>query len=440
MMFSTHKNPHSKTLSALFSLGLLSLSLPAQAATEAEKVYDTASPAVVSIDVSDGQGSGVLIRPDGLIVTNAHVVGDDRTVTVGLKDGRSLQGNVIALGGQCLDLALIQLPNQSQLPAINLGQDPNFHPGQSVFAIGNPRGFSGSLTQGIISRVDNEKQLIQSSLPLNPGNSGGALLNPKGELIGINTKIASNSQGISFSIPIGTVNQFLNDHTNGKLKAQRPFGDQGPVIRHQIDQAPIVINSNLSKSDPINCNDGSFYDRYEFTTNSGKALMVRMESADFQPYLLMMDDQSRTIDSDENKKQRNYALVIGQSKTTQTYRVLVNSRLPGSGKYQLKVSPLLLYRVEGFEASDAPTTAGQFERSFSFEGGRNQQVRMYVYSSDFMPKILVKDSQGKPLSNQAAQQEGGGSVLDIKLPDSGRYTVTVAAPARKSGKFFLMAE
>jgi hypothetical protein len=154
----------------------------------------------------------------------------------------------------------------------------------------------------------------------------------------------------------------------------------------------------------------------------------------------MMDDQSKTLDSDENKKERGYALVIGQSKETKTYRVLVNSRVPSIGKYQIKATPLLLYRVEGFESSDAPTPSGNFERSFSFEGSRDQQVRMYVYSSDFVPKLQIKDSQGQPLDKQAPKQEGSGSVLDIKLPDSGRYTVTVAAPARKPGKFFLMAE
>ncbi len=430
---------HMSLSTAFLALGLLT-ALPAQAATEGEQVYDKASPAVVSIDVSDGQGSGVLIRPDGLVLTNAHVVGDDRTVTVGLKDGRSLKGNVIALGGQCLDLALVQLPNQTQLPAVTLSPNPTFHPGQSVFAIGNPRGFAGSLTQGIISRIDSEKQLIQSSVPLNPGNSGGALLNPAGELIGINTKIASNSQGISFSIPIATVNQFLSDHSSGKLKTQRPYGDQGKVTRYTVSDRPLSIDSTLSKDDPINCNDGSSYDRYEFTTAPGKALMVRMESKDFQPYLVMMDDQSKTLDSDENKKQRDYALVIGQSKETKTYRVLVNSRVPSSGKYQIKATPLLLYRVEGFESSDAPNPSGNFERSFSFEGSRDQQVRMYVYSSDFIPKLQIKDSQGQPIGKQAPKQEGSGSVLDIKLPDNGRYTVTVAAPARKPGKFFLMAE
>jgi hypothetical protein len=428
-----------RIVAAFVAIGLFA-PIPARAANEGEKVYDTASPAVVSIDVSDGQGSGVVIDPKGLILTNAHVVGDDRTVTVSLKDGSSLQGNVIALGRQCTDLALVQLTNPPQnLPSVQFG-DQILHPGQTVFAIGNPRGYAGSLTQGIVSRLDPKQQLIQTSVPLNPGNSGGALLNETGQLIGINTKIASNSQGISFSIPLTTVNQFLQDHKTGQLGRVPAFGDQGKVVKHQVGDRPININSELDAGDPINCNDKSYYDRYEFTTVPGQPLMVRMESSDFQPYLVMMDDQGKTLDSDENQKSKTYALVIGQAKQTKTYRVLVNSRAAATGKYKLTATPLLLYRVEGFEQSDAPNATGKFERSFTFKGNRDQTVRMYVYSSDFVPSIQVKDSQGQPLSGQAPKLEGSGSVLDLKLPQDGPYTVTIAAPAQKGGKFFLMAE
>ncbi|MEO1590070.1 MAG: trypsin-like peptidase domain-containing protein, partial [Cyanobacteria bacterium J06632_22] len=177
------------------------------------RVYQQASPAVVSIDAGDGTGSGSVITTDGLILTNAHVVGDARTVTVQLSDGRSFTGDVVGYANDGLDLAAVQLRGASNLPVISFASS-TAQVGQRAFAIGNPFGLQGTFTVGIVSRLDQERGLIQTDAAINPGNSGGPLLNSNGQLIGVNTSIFTTGDsggniGIGFAIATNQVRPFI---------------------------------------------------------------------------------------------------------------------------------------------------------------------------------------------------------------------------------------
>src|SRR4028118_251092 len=144
------------------------------------RVYQRASPAVVSIDAGDGTGSGSIISRDGLILTNAHVVEGSRTVDVVLADGRKFRGEVVGFGGNGLDLGIVKIPAQNNLPTITFARNP-VQVGQRAFAIGNPFGrFQGTFTTGIVSRIDKERGLIRTDAAINPGNSGGPLLHSQG--------------------------------------------------------------------------------------------------------------------------------------------------------------------------------------------------------------------------------------------------------------------
>ena len=164
-------------------------------------------------------GSGVIIDGKrGFILTNKHVIVKSSTITVALKDGREFKAQVIGADPDS-DLAVLRISPKDDLPAIAMGNSNNLMIGETVIAIGNPFGFSNTVTTGVISatnrsiRTENSfyHDFIQTDASINPGNSGGPLLNIYGELIGINTAIYAKAQGIGFAIPINKARRIVTD-------------------------------------------------------------------------------------------------------------------------------------------------------------------------------------------------------------------------------------
>ena len=164
-------------------------------------------------------GSGVIIDGKrGFILTNKHVIIKSSTITVTLKDGREFKANIIGADPDS-DLAVLRISPKGVLPNIKMGDSGNLLIGETVIAIGNPFGFSNTVTTGVISavnrsvNVDNTfyRDFIQTDASINPGNSGGPLLNIYGELIGINTAIYAKAQGIGFAIPIDKAKRVVSD-------------------------------------------------------------------------------------------------------------------------------------------------------------------------------------------------------------------------------------
>jgi len=187
------------------------------------QVVQRGRPAVVNINVrgqpiatpfginpQEGQGSGVIVRSDGLIVTNNHVVQGAQEITVTLLSGRSLRGRVLG-ADRFSDMAVVKVDNPQPLPVVEMGNSSALQVGQTAIAIGNPFGLGSTVTVGVVSALNRSIQagpdfvvenLIQTDAAINPGNSGGALLDAAGRLIGINTAIIREAQGIGFAIPI----------------------------------------------------------------------------------------------------------------------------------------------------------------------------------------------------------------------------------------------
>ncbi|HXC38766.1 MAG TPA: trypsin-like peptidase domain-containing protein, partial [Burkholderiales bacterium] len=185
-------------------------------------VVDRVGPAVCLIEVAKevgrnkdamraGHGSGFAISPDGLVLTNSHVVHGAKSITARFPDGRGIGARVVG-DDPATDVALLRVEAQD-LPVVPLGQSGVLRVGQIAIAIGNPLGFQTTVTTGVVSALGRAlpsatgrmiDDVIQTDAALNPGNSGGPLLDSRGEVIGVNTAFIPGAQGICFAIAIDT--------------------------------------------------------------------------------------------------------------------------------------------------------------------------------------------------------------------------------------------
>ncbi|HVH13328.1 MAG TPA: trypsin-like peptidase domain-containing protein [Longimicrobium sp.] len=175
------------------------------------RVARQVTPAVVSVTADEGAGSGVIIRADGVILTNAHVVGQSRQVEIGLANGETLPGRVLGRDPS-IDIAIVDVEG-NDLPVAPLGNSDQLEVGQTAIAIGNPLALERTVTRGIVSAVNRTSsefqldELIQTDAAINPGNSGGPLLDSRGQVVGINTAVLRGTDGIGaeglgFAVPI----------------------------------------------------------------------------------------------------------------------------------------------------------------------------------------------------------------------------------------------
>ena len=209
-----------------------------------------------------GEGSGFIIRPDGVIMTNAHVVNGASEVTVRLTDRREYTAKVVGVDPKS-DIAVIRIPAKD-LPTVKIGDSRSLKVGEWVLAIGAPFGFENSATAGIVSAKGRTLDsgyvpFIQTDVPINPGNSGGPLFNMRGEVVGINSQIYSRSggyMGVSFSIPIdvamqvGQQLQTTGHVTRGKLGVVIQGVTQGLADSFGLPQPQGALVSSVEKGGP----------------------------------------------------------------------------------------------------------------------------------------------------------------------------------------------
>lgn len=238
-------------------------------------VVDSVRDAVVNVEVvqaaapgrppAHGSGSGFAIAPDGFIITNSHVVHGAQRIHITLADGRSFAASLIGEDPHS-DLALLHASAPTLLPA-ELGDSHKLRVGQLVVAIGSPLGFQTTVTAGVISGlgrafrastgrlIDN---VIQTDAALNPGNSGGPLLDSRGRVIGVNTAVILPAQGICFAVPVNTA-KFVIPHLLRDGRVRRSYiglgGQEVPLHRRVIrffnlDQSTGVLAAQIMENSP----------------------------------------------------------------------------------------------------------------------------------------------------------------------------------------------
>jgi S1-C subfamily serine protease len=236
-------------------------------------VVDRLGPAVVRLDVrknggprQSGTGSGVIVAPDGLVLTNSHVVGGATRVEAMTIEGRSLTAHVVGTDPDT-DLALVRVNESVTLPAAQLGDSKRLKRGQLVVAIGHPLGFESTVTAGVISALGRSLRassgrliddLIQTDAALNPGNSGGPLVSTHGEVIGVNTAVIMGAQGICFAVASNTANFVLGELVrHGRVRrafigvaAQQSAIPRRLQIAAALTQASAVMLASIETGSP----------------------------------------------------------------------------------------------------------------------------------------------------------------------------------------------
>ena len=210
-------------------------------------MVEAVSPSVVHVQVrgarqgrlAQGSGSGTILSPDGIVLTNNHVVEGASAIELALTDSRRVAARVLGRDPDT-DIAVLRAETSDRLPAAKLGDSKKIKPGQIAIAIGNPFGFESTVTAGIVSAVGRSLRaqsgrligdVIQTDAALNPGNSGGPLVNSRAEVIGVNTAVIMGAQGICFSVASNTAQHVLTQVLqHGRVRRAR-LGIAGDQVR-----------------------------------------------------------------------------------------------------------------------------------------------------------------------------------------------------------------
>jgi serine protease Do len=400
----------------------------------------------VAIDAGDGTGSGSIVTPTGLIITNAHVIGNSSTVRVRLGDGREFTGDVIGYASDRVDLAAIQLRgNPTGLPTVRIAPPGSVVVGQRAYAIGSPFGLQGTFTVGIVSRIDPDRGLIQTDAAINPGNSGGPLLDSNARLIGVNTSIFTTQQsggniGIGFAIPVQQVGDFLVALENGTAATTASASGTRGRPPESIGLNDTVSGRLNSDSDVLP--DGSYFNSYVFAGRRGQQVSIEMTSQELDPYLILLsqDNDSLYLEDDDSAGEYNARLVATLPQDGE-YIIIANSFARGEqGQYRLSLSevggsapaaggstgPYILRQEGRLTPGDAIAPDGTLYDQYSFSGQAGQRVTITLESREFDTYLAVIDEAGNLVAdNDDSDINTTNSEVTFNLPMTGRYLIIV---------------
>jgi serine protease Do len=339
----------------------------------ARKIYQQALPAVVTVLVGNGSGSGFVISKDGLIVTNAHVTdGAPKVVTVQFADGTKAPADVIGFSKNRQDLSLIKVNGRRNMPFLPLAASGSAKVGDRVYAIGSPLGpeNANTFTQGDVIRIDRKTNYVIHTALINHGNSGGPLVNSRGQVVGVNSRgydeqpltvIGANGQAIGQvtpesgqqgSVNVTQIREFLSEYQQGQISRTPTYRDPSPTDvanakNRQAKPLPMdgsQVSGELAEGD-YQLPDGSYMDLYSFEGKAGQKVTINLVSTEFNPVLIMYAtkdgqaaDKPLTQNDDIGPGNLNSRISITLP-ADGAYFVLANSNAKGEkGKYQISAT------------------------------------------------------------------------------------------------------
>ncbi|MBW4457300.1 MAG: S1C family serine protease [Nostoc indistinguendum CM1-VF10] len=318
------------------------------------QVYQKASPAVVTVQTGTGHGSGFVVSQDGLIITNAHVIKSlpknqqelinynlndfPRVVTVVFSNGRKVSADVLGFGKSGLDLAVLKIHNQKNLRTLALAAPGDISVGERVFALGTPLNtdFKDTFTQGHITRIDSRSGKIQHDAVIQGGNSGGPLLNSKGQVIGVNTAgvgVGKLNSGMNFAIPVAQVQSFITATRKKDISSFSTLVQ--PTTKPTVATISLngqVINGSLGKgARSFVRENGSFVNLYQFQGRSGQQVIIEMASQKINPVLILYqikaDGARKVVDKNDDRGPGDF-------------NAQIITKLPENGVYEVGASSL----------------------------------------------------------------------------------------------------
>ena len=293
-----------------------------------------------------GQGSGFIVSPDGVVLTNAHVVADADEVTVKLTDKREFKAKVVGVD-KLSDVAVLRIDGKG-LPTVRIGEPKNCRVGEWVVAIGSPFGFENTVTAGIVSAKsrtlpdEGYVPFLQTDVAINPGNSGGPLFNLSGEVIGINSQIYSSNggyQGLSFAIPIDVA-----------MKVERQLLDTGKVSRGRLGISVQDVSAQVAESLGLDKSKGALVGAVERGSPADKAgiepgdVVIQFagtainRSGELPPLVSDITPGSKAVVTVLRRgKTQDFSVTVGEMKSLQAKGTL---RTDESARLGLAVRPL----------------------------------------------------------------------------------------------------
>ncbi|BAZ13232.1 serine protease [Calothrix sp. NIES-4071] len=308
----------------------------------AKQIYQKASPAVVTVKTEESTGSGFVVSKDGYILTNTHVIKPPpryerpenynprnfpNVVTVEFPDGKQFSADVMGFGKDGLDLAILKIHGQKNLPTLSLASS-SVQRGERVFALGSPLGgeYKDTFTQGDVTNINSRDGQIQHSAVVLPGNSGGPLLNSQAQVIGVNTSgVGELNVGMNFAIPASKVQSFITAAKKGDVSPVSTLvkPEKQPEF-HTISLNGQVISASLTKDDYVR-NDNGYIKLYQFKGKAGQKVVIEMTSQKLNPFLTLY----KVADQDNSSKQ----IAENDDRGAGDFNAQINTTLPENGDY-----------------------------------------------------------------------------------------------------------
>jgi Do/DeqQ family serine protease len=318
---------------------------------------------------STSLGSGVIINGEkGLILTNAHVIQKTGTIKVVLQDEREFEARIVGADPDS-DLAVLKIDSKDPLPAIHMGSSEDLMIGETVIAIGNPFGFSHTVTTGVISAMNRSiraqdrvyHDFIQIDASINPGNSGGPLLNINGDLIGINTAIYAKAQGIGFAIPIGKARKIISD-----------LIQYGEVIQAWIGITVQNMDETLANYLKVPSSSGIVVKMVEPKSPAKRAGVQESD--------IILSIDKKKINSIEDYKSVTKSIAAGESLRAMLWRngkkqtVVIDTIV-----YPIEMAEDLAYRLMGIKVEDLTRKKRKAYRIYAREGVVISKIKKNSY-------------------------------------------------------------